>query len=84
LAKKLGVTPQHISIIEQDKRTPSLVFLAKLAEELGVSTDYLITGKESATGVISAIKADKSLTLKNKKLLIALVAELSAKSVPEK
>jgi transcriptional regulator with XRE-family HTH domain len=56
LARALGVTPQHISVIEKDKQAQSLDSLAK---ELGVTTDYLITGKESvASDVISVIKAD--------------------------
>ena len=77
LAKALGLTPQHISAIEQEKRAPSLPFLAKLAEQLGVSIDYLVTGKKSIiTDTIPAIKADNSLTLKTKKALIALVEEL--------
>ena len=79
LAKALGVTPQHISGIEQEKRSPSLSFLSKLAEELGVTTDYLLSGKEGIiTDTIPAIKADKSLTLKVKRALIALVEELRA------
>ena len=41
MAKALGVTPQHISAIEQDKRVPSLPFLIRLAEYLGVTIDYL-------------------------------------------
>ena len=45
LAQAPGVTPQHISVVEQDKRAPSLTFLAKLAEKIGVSTDYLVSGK---------------------------------------
>ena len=40
LAQALGVTPQHISVIEKNKRAPSLDALAKLAQELGVTTDY--------------------------------------------
>lgn len=82
LAQALGVTPQHISVVEQDKRVPSLTFLAKLAEHLGISIDYLISGKVAKEGVVSdidvilAIKADKSLTLKAKKALITLVEEL--------
>jgi transcriptional regulator with XRE-family HTH domain len=84
LAKALGVTPQHISVVEQDKRVPSLTFLAKLAEKLGVSIDYLVSGKVGKEGVVSAIdrilaiKADKTLTLKAKRGLIALVEELRA------
>lgn len=77
LAESLGVTPQHISAIEQDDRAPSLPFLAKLAEELGVTVDYLVTGKEGAiTDIIPAIKADKTLNLETKRALITLVKEL--------
>lgn len=76
LAQALGVTPQHISAIEQDKRALSITLLPKLAEELGVTTDYLLTGKEVIIiDTIPAIKADKGLKLKAKKLLIALVEE---------
>ncbi len=77
LAGVLGVTPQHISLIEQDKVTPSLNLVSGLAQELGVTTDYLISGQESiVTDTIPAIKADKRLTIKTKKALIALVEEL--------
>ncbi|GAH59996.1 unnamed protein product [marine sediment metagenome] len=77
LAEALGVTPQHISAIEKDKRAPSLPSLAKLAEELGVSVDYLVTGKEGViTDTIPAIKADKGLNLEVKRALIALVKAL--------
>lgn len=77
LAKAVGVTPQHVSAIEQDKRDPSLSSLAKLAEELGVTIDYLVIGKESViTDAIPAIKGDKDLKLKAKKALIGLIQEL--------
>lgn len=77
LAKDLGVTPQHISAIEQEKRTPSLTSLAKLAEELGVTVDYLATGKEGViTDTIPAIKADKRLKIEVKKALAVLVRAL--------
>jgi transcriptional regulator with XRE-family HTH domain len=76
LAESLGVTPQHISVIEQDKRTPSLSSLARMAEQLGVTVDFLVVGNEgTVTSVITAIKADKRLNLKTKKALIALVEE---------
>lgn len=77
LAKNLGLTSQYISIIEQDKRSPSLLALAKLAEELGVTIDYLVLGKEEAMlDLIPAIKADKTLNLEVRKSLITLVYEL--------
>lgn len=77
LAKALDLTPQHVSAIEQDKRTPSLASLAKLAKELGVTVDYFVTGKEGIlTDTIPAIKADKKLQLEVKKALITLVKAL--------
>ncbi len=80
LAQALGVTPQHISAVEQNKRVPSLTFLAKLAEKLGVSIDYLVYGKATQGDIVLdsfiAIKADKGLTPKAKKSLLALLEEL--------
>jgi transcriptional regulator with XRE-family HTH domain len=77
LAESLGVTPQHISVIEQDKRSPSLSSLARMAEQLGVTVDFLVVGKEGTIiSVITAIKADKRLNLKTKRALITLVEEL--------
>jgi transcriptional regulator with XRE-family HTH domain len=74
LADALGLTPQHISAIEQDKRLPSIASLAKFAEQLGVNIDYLVTGKEgTVTEVIPAIKADKNLTVEVKNALIRIV-----------
>ena len=76
LAQALGVTPQHISLIEQRKAFPSLPLLPKLAEELGVSIDYLLSGKQGVIiDIIPAIKASKKLNLKVKRALIALVEE---------
>lgn len=77
LGKALGLTSQHISAIEQDKRVPSLASLVKMAKELGVSVDCLLTGEEGViTDTIPAIKADKKLKLEAKKALITLVQAL--------
>jgi len=77
LGKALGLTSQHISAIEQDKRVPSLASLVKMAKELGVSVDCLLTGKEGfITDTIPSIKADKKLKLEAKKALITLVQAL--------
>jgi len=77
LAEALSLTSQHISAIEQDKRAPSLSSLARLAEELGVTVDYLVSGKEGIiTDTIPAIKADKRLSTDVKKALITTIREL--------
>jgi len=84
LADAVGVTPQHISAIEEDKNSPSLALLPKLAEDLGVSIDYIVAGKEGIiTDTVPAIKADKSLGLKAKRALISLVEELRGAAGPE-
>ncbi len=85
LARALGVTPQHISAVEQDLRSPSLPSLARLAQELGVTVDYLVTGKESSiTDIVPVIKADRTMNLDTKHALITLVRELrKGRETPE-
>lgn len=45
LAEGLTVSSSYISLIEADKRTPSRQILALLAEKLGCSVNYLLTGR---------------------------------------
>lgn len=42
LAKKCGITQQHIQLIEAGKRLPSIKVAEKLAAALGVTIDELI------------------------------------------
>ena len=77
LSRELHATPQHISAIEQNKRLPSLSMLEKLAEQLGVTIDYIVTGRESIlSGLLPAVKADPRLTLKARKALASIIEEL--------
>lgn len=73
LAKITQITLQHISSIEQGKRTPSLNLLIKIAEELKVSLDYLVLGKETNIDPITALEKDDSLENDAKKSLIKLI-----------
>lgn len=76
LAIATGLTPQYVSLIEQGKRDPSVSSLSRLAEELGITVDYLITGKETTiASTIPAIRGDEKLTVEAKKALIATVRE---------
>ncbi len=77
LADALGLTPQHISAIEQDKRLPSIASLTKFAEQLGVNIDFLVTGKDGViTEIIPAIKGDKYLSVEVKNALVRIVQTL--------
>jgi transcriptional regulator with XRE-family HTH domain len=78
LAHEVQVSPQHISQIELDQAAPSLEVVIALSRTLGVSTDYLLTGREPAlVDIRGAIRA-QPLTPLAKRSLIQLIAELSA------
>jgi transcriptional regulator with XRE-family HTH domain len=78
LAREIDVTPQHISQIELDQATPSLELLLALSRTLGVSADYLLTGREAApVDIRGAIRA-QPISPAAKRSLIQLVGELSA------
>lgn len=77
LAVELGVTHQHVSRIEGGQATPSLDLLVRLGHRLGVSTDYLLTGHNTAPpGIAGAIRGDKRLSATAKRHLIGIVNEL--------
>lgn len=77
LAQELGVTHQHISRIESGNAVPSLELLLRLSHRLGVSADYLLTGKETPTlGVAGSIRSDHNLSPAAKRHLLGLIAEL--------
>lgn len=44
LARRLKISPSALGMYEQGRREPSAGTLVALARELGVSTDYLLTG----------------------------------------
>ena len=45
LARRLGISASTMGMYEQGRREPSADTLVALARELGVSTDFLLTGK---------------------------------------
>lgn len=44
LARRIGVSTSAIGMYEQGRREPSLGLVVRLAQELGVTTDYLLMG----------------------------------------
>ena len=77
LADEVGVTSQHISRIELNQAAPSVATLLKLGQTLGVTTDYLLTGRDTvpldATG---AIRAEADISPTAKRHLIGVLDEL--------
>ena len=53
LGEKIGMTHSGIASIEQGRNDPSANTIIKIAEVFDVTTDYILTGRES-TGEISA------------------------------
>ena len=47
LAKKLQISPSAVGMYEQGRREPSAELLVALSHTLGVTVDYLLTGKAS-------------------------------------
>ncbi len=80
LAREVGVTPQHVSKLEREHAVPSLETLVALSRALGVSTDYLLIGHETATAIDirSAIRA-QPISATAKRILIQLVGELTSR-----
>ena len=46
LARRIGVSASAIGMYEQGRREPSLDLVVRLAQEFGVTTDYLLMGEE--------------------------------------
>ena len=57
------------------------MMLEKLAQQLGVTIDYIVTGRESIlSGLLPAVKADPRLSLKARKALANIIEELHEKA----
>lgn len=77
LADEINVTSQHISRIELGQAAPSVQTLLKLSQRLGVTTDYLLTGQETAPlDATGAIRAEPGISAAAKRHLIGVLSEL--------
>ena len=59
LAEKLGVSPQAVSKWENDISCPDIMLLPKLAKELGVTTDMLLTGENCEKNEVQFVPEEK-------------------------
>ena len=55
LAEVLGVSPQAVSKWENDQTCPDISLLPKLAQELGVSVDELLSGKQETAPLVQVL-----------------------------
>ena len=55
LAKRLGITKSAVNSWETGTNSPSLLYIIKLAQIFGVSTDYLLGVNERLTVDITAL-----------------------------
>lgn len=77
LADEVGVTSQHISRIELNLTAPSVQTLLTLSRTLGVTTDYLLTGRDAAPlDATGAIRAEPDISPAAKRHLIGVLNEL--------
>ena len=57
LAARLRVSPSTMGMYEQGRREPPVETLVSLARELGVTTDFLLTGQVTAPAEADALSA---------------------------
>lgn len=57
LAARLGVSPSAMGMYEQGRREPAAEVLVDLARELGVSTDFLLTGRAASRSEANTLSA---------------------------
>ncbi len=77
LAAVANITHQQISKIESDEGLPSVPVLLSLSRTLGVTADYLLTGRKVASlGIRGEIRAQSGLSPRAKRSLIQLIGEL--------
>ena len=55
LAQRLGISASAMGMYEQGRREPAIQTLVALSRELGVTTDYLLTGKAGSTDDAAAV-----------------------------
>ena len=68
LAKHLRISASAVGMYEQGRREPSLGLLVRLAQELGVTTDYLLTGEPPASDPLTASELP-SITVRTEALI---------------
>ena len=59
LAQRLHISASAVGMYEQGRRSPSLQLVVQLAKELGVTTDYLLTGQTHLQSEVPSREAEE-------------------------
>jgi transcriptional regulator with XRE-family HTH domain len=85
LAERVGVSPSAINQFEKGEKKPSPDVLTKIAEELGVSTDYLLGASEEEKlfvneTIAAAFRDFKNLSAADRKIILSNIEFLKSKA----
>jgi len=84
--KKIGISRTYLSDLENNRKSPSVETLDKMAEKLGVSTTYLINGDKYAllyNQDIEAIDFKRIKSLNKSLTSIVIKNKITSEEVPE-
>ena len=85
-SKKIGISRTYLSDLENNRKSPSVETLDKMAEKLGVSTTYLINGDKYAllyNQDIEAIDFKRIKSLNKSLTSIVIKNKITSEEVPE-
>ena len=85
-SKKIGISLTYLSDLENNRKSPSVETLDKMAEKLGVSTTYLINGDKYAllyNQDIEAIDFKRIKSLNKSLTSIVIKNKITSEEVPE-
>ena len=68
LARRIGVSASAVGMYEQNRREPSLHLVVRLAQEFGVTTDYLLMGISSHSAPTSGLQPP-TITIRTEALI---------------
>ena len=68
LARRIGVSTSAVGMYEQGRREPSLDLVVRLAQEFGVTTDYLLLG-ESTSAALATKLQPPTITIQTEALI---------------
>lgn len=85
LAEKIGVSGAAINQYEHGKKKPSSMVLARLAEELGVSTDFLLGASDDqdifvSNNVAAAFRDFKGLRFQDRQTILRHIQFLKSEA----